>query len=327
MSEALPEFAILGAGALGSILAAHLARAGHSVVLLARGTRAADLATHGVRLTGLVDLTEQVPVIAEPAAFRGASVLIVATKSYSTADALAPLAGKPVGIALSIQNGLYKNEQLREAFGADHVLGALANTSGELRADGTVLYTRNEFISLGEPGGGLSQRATRLAAAIDSAGVRAEAVADIDAREWSKFAAWAGLMVVSVTARAPTAALLSDPGTALVVVRIVREVGHIASACGHALSDRSTLPVATLCRLSEAEAVVEVLAQGARLRERAPAHRMSSLQDLEAGRPIEVEETLGYALQLANERHVDVPLLRAAHALTAAVDRMHRRAP
>jgi 2-dehydropantoate 2-reductase len=64
---AKPEFAILGAGALGSILGAHLARAGHDVVLLARGRRAEQITADGVAIEGLVDLQTRVPVLDDPA--------------------------------------------------------------------------------------------------------------------------------------------------------------------------------------------------------------------------------------------------------------------
>ena len=69
-------------------------------------------------------------------------------------------------MALSIQNGPLKNEILVEAFGGERVLGALADTSGELLPDGAVLFTRNVSIFVGELAGGDSARAGRLAAAL-----------------------------------------------------------------------------------------------------------------------------------------------------------------
>ncbi|HET7133452.1 MAG TPA: 2-dehydropantoate 2-reductase, partial [Gammaproteobacteria bacterium] len=137
------EFAILGAGAMGSILAAHLARAGHSVALLARGHRAAQVRGDGLRITGLTRLTVPVHVIEHPAELRDADVLIVATKATGTAESLQPLAHARIGCAFSVQNGVLKNDLLQAAFGHEHVLGALANLSGELQPSGEVLFTRN----------------------------------------------------------------------------------------------------------------------------------------------------------------------------------------
>src|SRR5262245_66362280 len=87
------EFAILGAGAMGSVLAAHLARAGHSVALLARGRRAAQVRSEGLRIVGLTQLATPVHVVDDPAQLREASVLIVGTHAIRSAGARRPDAG------------------------------------------------------------------------------------------------------------------------------------------------------------------------------------------------------------------------------------------
>ena len=85
------EFAILGAGAIGSILGAHLARAGCSVVMLARGRRGQQIEREGLRIRGLAQIALPVPVVLDPARLAGAEVLIVATKAIDTAKSLEPL--------------------------------------------------------------------------------------------------------------------------------------------------------------------------------------------------------------------------------------------
>src|SRR5687767_7494512 len=117
---------------MGSILGAHLARAGHSVVMLARGRRAQQIQNEGLRIKGLVEFTIPVQTLTGAAQLRRADVFIVAMKALGTAQALQPLRDAEVGASFSIQNGVWKNEQLASAFGADRVLGSLANTSGEL---------------------------------------------------------------------------------------------------------------------------------------------------------------------------------------------------
>jgi 2-dehydropantoate 2-reductase len=324
MAQAQAEYAILGAGALGSIIGAHLARSGRSVLMLARGQRARDIETMGVRITGLANFSQPVRVLADASQFRSAEVLIVATKTHGTDEALQSIRHAEIGVAFSVQNGLMKDDQLAEVFGRGHVLGALADTSGELLPTGEALFTRNEQIYIGELDGGISERADRVASVMGSSGVRTRAVTGIEGLEWSKFAAWAGMMVLSVTTRAATWKFLTDPGTALVVVRLVREIGSLAGARGVLLSDRSPLPVSTILGGSESEAVAGILALGNRMRSAAPGHRMSSLQDLEAGRPLEIEETLGHAIRLAAQSNVRLPLLEACHALVAGIDRMQR---
>ena len=318
------DFAILGAGAMGSIVGAHLARAGHKVVMLARGARAAYLEQHGLTIRGLAEFTTPVQTLRDPATLRSAAALIVATKTPGTAEALQPLRHAQLDVALSIQNGPLKNEVLAQAFGAERVLGALADTSGELLAGGEVLFTRNVNIFVGELAGGDSERAQRIARTLDAAGVRAAATPEIQMLEWSKFCGWVGLMALAVTTRAPTWKYLADPDSARLLVRLVRETGVLARALGVSLSDRAILPAASLCTGTEDEAVAIIRRMGQDYRLTAPAHRMSALQDVEAARPLEVNETLGYACDKARELQLDLPLLESFRRLIAAIDRTRR---
>jgi len=320
------EFVVLGAGAIGSILGAHLARAGHSVAMLARGRRAEQVRARGLKITGLTEFVVPVATLTDPTELRGARVLIVAMKTPGTADALAILRRARIDVALSIQNGPLKNELLGEAFGEQRVLGALADTSGELLASGEVIFTRNVNIMLGELSGNVTERAQSIAREIDASGVRSTAVTRIRDLEWSKFTAWVGLMALSVTTRALTWRYLTDPDAALVVVRIVREMGYLARALGIELTDESVLPVVTICSRTENDAVLAVLRVGREYESRAPEHRMSALQDLLAGRPLEVHETLGYALRKAAQNGIAMPLLEAFYHVIAVVDRMQPRA-
>lgn len=318
------EFAILGAGAIGSIIGAHLARSGRTVVILARGRRAEDIERQGIRIKGLAEFSQPVPVLTDVSQFSGADVLIVATKTHGTEAALAPLMHAKIGVAFSIQNGLMKNDQLAAAWGRERVLGALADTSGELLPGGETLFTRNERLYIGEPAGGESERARNIAGIIDGSGVRTSAVGDIESLEWSKFASWASLMVLSVTTRAVTWKYLIDPDAALVAARLIREVGALAAARKISLSDRSPLPVASIIRVTEGEAVTLIQALGRRLESSAPQHRMSTLQDLENGRDLEIEETLGYAVRSAAQLNLPLPMLECFYRLVRGIDRIRR---
>lgn len=319
------EFAILGAGAIGSILAAHLARAGHSVTVIARGDRARAVERDGLRIKGLADFSARVGVVVEPAQLRAADTLIVAMKTPGTEAALERLKHVQIGSALSIQNGVLKNELLARAFGVERVLGALADTSGELLPSGEVLFTRNVNLPIGELTGGITDRARRIAGIIDAAGVRSTAVADIVAMEWSKFTVWLGLMSMAVTTRSVSWRYLADADCAQVLVRLVREVAAVARAQGITLVDGATgASLRTILDASEPEAVAAVRGAGEQMRSRAPDHRMSALQDLEAGRPLEVEETFGYAVRKARELGLSLPLLDTFHRLVAAIDRIRR---
>ncbi|MBS0389430.1 MAG: hypothetical protein JSR15_13205, partial [Proteobacteria bacterium] len=283
-----------------------------------------QVGAEGLRIRGLAEFDQPVHVQADPSAFQGAQYLLVTTKTYSMDAALAPLRQARIGAALSFQNGLMKNEQLAAVFGADRVLGAIANTSGEVLPGGEVLFTRNEQLCVGEMNGEASARVRRLARAIDASGVHTSAVDNITSLEWAKFASWAPLMLLSITVRTETWKYLVDADAALLAARLVREVGTLARAHGVALTDQSMLPVASLCQGSEQEAVRSIQAVAEQLHIRAPQHRMSTLQDLQAGRTLEVEETLGYAARKASSLGQALPLLDAAYRLARAIDRTGR---
>jgi 2-dehydropantoate 2-reductase len=317
------EFAILGAGAIGSIVGAHLVKAGHSVVMLARGRRAQQIQADGLCVRGLAEISTPVQTLTDPTLLKSADVLIIATKALSTAESLQPLRNTRVGLALSVQNGLMKNELLAETFGAGHTLGALAYFSGELLPSGEVQFTRNVNFTIGELAGGVSPRAERLANTIDASGVRSTAVPDIQAQEWSKFAAWVGMAAMSVTLRMNTWKYLVDPDAAQVFIQVVREIDTLARACGVTIIDNAFVPVATLSRGPEEDAI-NILHNIGNTFRATPHHRLSILQDIDSGRPLEVEETLGFAARKARQLSLSLPLLDAIYRIAAAVDRDQR---
>src|SRR5215468_1968093 len=134
------KIVILGAGALGTVLGVHLARAGEDVTLIARGKRAAYLKEHGATITGLADFTVPVNVITDPSQVHSADVLIVTVKTYDMASALQSVKHLAVGSVLAVQNGVLKDEQLAQTFGWDKVFGAMTHFSAEVLSTGTVRF-------------------------------------------------------------------------------------------------------------------------------------------------------------------------------------------
>src|SRR4029079_6754438 len=240
------KFAILGAGALGTILGAHLSRAGHEVAMIVRGERARILQRQGLVLNGLSDIKARPTVIDDPQKLRETGTLIIATKAIDTSAALESLRHVRLETALSVQNGVLKNELLANVFGYSRVLGAMANFSGELLANGEVKFTRNVCLHIGEEKGGMSPRAQNLASLIDTAGVRCVAASNIKTREWSKFAGWIAQFPLAVLTRQITWKFLMDEQSAMVIVRIVREAAALAAAMHIELTDMPPLPVPSI---------------------------------------------------------------------------------
>jgi 2-dehydropantoate 2-reductase len=317
------RFVVLGAGALGSIIAGHLARAGEDITLIARGHRASYLEQHGITVTGLADFTVACPVVTDPTELQAADVLIVAVKTYDMAAALASLRRLDVGTVLSVQNGVLKNEQLGHAFGARATVGAASFVSGEVLPEGPVRFTLNQTLYVGELPEGTSERVQRLATALARAGIQAEATAHIQALEWSKFVAWVGAVVLSILTRLETYKFFSDPDAALVGARLMRETAGLPTKQGIALEDMPLFLVKTIGSATEPEAVEKLRELGSIMQARAPTHRMSSLQDLERGRRLEVEETLGYVVAKAATAGLAVPTVDTCYRLISGINRFH----
>jgi ketopantoate reductase len=153
-------------------------------------------------------------------------------------------------------------------------------------------------------------------------GVRAIQVSDILTREWSKFIVWAGWAMLAIAIRARSWQMLHDCDAARLLVRTIREMGALAKAVGVAITDDSILPAATILSSSEAEAIALVVGAGIEYRQKAPEHVISSLQDLRAGRPLEIGETVGVALQRARSLGIAMPLMEDLYSLAVAADRI-----
>ena len=311
------RFAILGAGALGTILGAHLSRAGHEVVMIARGDRARVLQRQGLVLNGLSDIKARPNVIDDPSKLIDTDTLIVATKAIDSAASLDKLKHLRLENAFSVQNGVLKNELLASVFGYSRVLGAMADFSGELLANGEVKFTRNVCLHLGEEKGGSSARADAMAALINAAGVRSESASNIRTREWSKFAGWIAQFPLAVLTRQITWKFLMDERSAMVIVRIVREAAALATAMKIELLDMPPLPVPSIVHGSDAQAIEIVRGIGQKFLDTSPEHRMSAQQDVLRGSRLEYQETLGYALDKAREHGVAMPTLDVCYRIIA----------
>ena len=309
------KFAILGAGALGTILGAHLSRAGHEVAMIVRGDRLRTLQRQGLVLNGLSEIRARPTIIDDPQKLRETGTLIIATKAIDTSAALETLRHVRIDQAFSVQNGVLKNELLAGVFGYSRVIGAMADFSGELLANGEVKFTRNVSLHLGEEKGGASPRVDELAAAIDGAGVRCAAASNIRTREWSKYAGWIAQFPLAVLTRQITWKFLMDERSAMVIVRIVREAAQLAAAMKIELTDMPPLPVPSIVHGSDAQAIEIIRGIGQKFLDNSPEHRMSAQQDVLRGSRLEYEETLGYALAKAREHGVAMPTLDTCYRI------------
>jgi 2-dehydropantoate 2-reductase len=311
---------ILGAGALGTVLGAHLAQAGEEVTLLARGHRAAYLQEHGATLTGLADFTVPVRVITDPSQVHDADVLIVTVKTYDMAAALESLKHLHVASVLSLQNGVLKNEQLARTFGREKVLGATAILSAEVLPTGIVRFTANQGFYLGEWPEGTSARVQTLGDTLERVGIVVQVTSSIQAFEWAKYVGWVCLMVPAVLTRLESYKILQDAHTAFIMAAILHEMAQMATTQGIALADMAFFPTKTLSQLALDDLVTHLRQMGDRWASLIPTHKISALQDVERGKRLEVEETLGDAVRQSAALGVPTPTMDTCYKLIAGIN-------
>jgi 2-dehydropantoate 2-reductase len=314
------KIVILGAGALGTVLGAHLARAGEDVTLIARGQRAAYLQEHGATITGLVDFTVPVHVITDPQQVQNADVLMVTVKTYDMEAALGSVKHLDVGSVLSIQNGVLKNEQLAQTFGWGKVLGAIAFVGAEVLQTGTVRSTANQGFYLGELPEGTSARVQLLGDTLERVGIVAHVTPSIQVFEWSKYVGWVCSMATAVLTRLESYKMLQDAQTASMLAAMLHEMTRLATTRGITLADMAFFPTKTLSELSVDDMVIQLRHMGDRWAALMPNNKISALQDVERGRRLEVEETLGYAVRQSAALGIPTPTMDVCYKLIAGIN-------
>jgi ketopantoate reductase len=129
-------------------------------------------------------------------------------------------------------------------------------------------------------------------------------------------------MVPAVLTRLETYKFLQNEHTASVVASLLHEMALIATARGIALENIGFAPTKTLSQLSHEDTVALIQEMGDRFASQASTHKVSTLQDLEQGKPrLEVEGTLGYAMRQAAELGVPTPTLDTCYKLIAGINR------
>jgi len=308
------KFAIFGAGAIGGYLGAKLALAGLDVTLIARGPHLAAMRKDGLRLIeGEAEHVVRPRCLADSREAGPQDYVFLTLKAHSLTpalDAITPLLG-PETAVVTAQNGIpwwyfYKlpgpwqdhrlesvdpGGRIWQAIGPQRVIGCVVYPACEVVAPGVIRHVEDSRFSLGEPDGTRSQRAVRLARALVGAGLRAPLRGRIRREIWLKLWGNVALNPLSALTRATLAEICAQPATRAFARAVMAEVEAVAAALGERMA------VDVEARLAGAGGV--------------GAHKTSMLQDLEAGRPMEVEALTGAVVELARLTGVATPSLDA----------------
>jgi len=317
------RIAIVGAGAIGGFIGAKLANAGADVVLFARGPHLRAMQERGLRVVGDEGELEVKPeVTGDLAAIGRADVIVLGVKAHSLttlAPQLRPLFG-PDTVVVSTQNGIpwwyfqnYPGElnglhlervdpggTIAKAIEPERVIGSLAYFSTDIAEPGVIHHTEGNRLSLGEPSGARTDRVKALAELLIGAGLRAPVTTRFRHEIWVKLLGNVAFNPISALTGGTLEELVRHPETSAVIRGIMAETEAVAAKLG------IELPISIDQRMAGAEKV--------------GAHKTSMLQDLEAGRPLELEPIVGATVELGERLGVQMPATRAVYACAKLLD-------
>lgn len=312
---------VFGAGAIGGHLAARFAKGGAEVSLVARGAHLEAIRRDGLTVrTPTGDLNCRVPASADPAALGPQDAVVVTVKAPAlpeVARTIAPLL-KPETPVVFVMNGipwwyfhasggpldgrrlplLDPGDALWKAVGPRRAIGGVVNSPSSVVAPGVVNVEREaNWVTFGEPDNSISRRVETLVAIVREGGIEARASTDIRTAIWNKLISNLMTGPMAVLTQSSYKDFLAEPACFAAARRVVEEATAVALALG-CKPDKDPEPR---------------LAQAVKL-----AHRASILQDLELGRPMEVDSIFGMAVEMARLAGVATPTLDLLVGLSRA---------
>jgi 2-dehydropantoate 2-reductase len=312
---------VFGIGAIGGAVAARLALAGADVSVVARGATLAAIRSRGLTLrSGGTERSAPIRATADPAELGPQDAVMICTKAYglaSAAPAVRPLLGPRTAI-VPAQNGIpwwyfhragppFDGERvaavdpdgaLMRSLPPERVVGCVTYIAASVPRPGVIEQSGPERFVLGEPDGSASARLEAVADALRCAGFQVEATGRIREAVWMKL--WGNIALNSVSALtlARVGGMASDPGTRGVMTLMMEEMQRVAAALGVRLEMD----------------IGQRIAQAARLGD----FKTSMLQDLEAGRPLEIDALVGAVAELGRRTGVPTPTIDVVEALLRA---------
>jgi 2-dehydropantoate 2-reductase len=294
---------VAGAGTIGSLLAAHLARVADVSVLTRRDDHARALNEHGLTVTGRVEFTASVTAAADPSQLSEPDLVIVACKGSDLESLSQRLAGHfPNATLMTVQNGLGA-EAVAGAHGAWPLLSAVTFMSGTRESDTRVEYVLDTETWIGPYRDTTPADARKVADLIASSGLKAQAFDDLRPAQWSKL-----IFNATVNAVAALTGLPHEPRFAATA-----ETSDLGNLVRRLMDEGKAVAAAAGVELHEDPWEMNVLAT-----QRGHRHSPSMLEDVKAHRTTEIELITGSLVREAERVGVPAPLHTAMYALVKA---------
>lgn len=231
------RIAVMGTGGVGGYFGARLAQAGHEVAFAARGRQLEALRARGLRVEsplGDIHLPD-VRVTDQPAEIGPVDLVMFTVKLWDTlgaAESIKPMLGADTAV-VSFQNGVVKDDILRGALGAGHVIGGVAYIAATIAEPGVIRHSGPlQKLVFGEYDGSLSARVRQFRDACADSGIDAEASDHIEQAVWEKFVFLVGLSGTTSLARSPIGPIRGNPRSRAFLHDVMAEVVQVALAQG-----------------------------------------------------------------------------------------------
>jgi 2-dehydropantoate 2-reductase len=299
----IQRICVVGAGTIGSLLAAHLSRVVPVSILTRRAEHATALIERGLRVTGRSDFVADLEASADPGELAPFDLAIVACKGIDLDATIARIEGRfPEATIMTVQNGLGADAVVRR-HGTWKQLSSITFMSGTRHSDTWVEYILDTATWIGPSDGTTHAEAEEVADLIRRGGLKAEAFADLRPAQWSKL-----IFNATVNAVAALTGLAHDAHFANETE--VADLGHLVHDL---MREGQAVAAAAGIELDEDPWAMNVLAT-----QRGHAHRPSMLEDVDAKRRTEIDSINGALVREANRVGVPVPLHTALYRLVKA---------
>jgi 2-dehydropantoate 2-reductase len=312
------KICIYGAGAIGGFMGAELADAGADVSLIARGPHLEAMQKNGLTLIrGDTQTVSHPKATSDPAELGAQDVVIITLKAHSVPDVvdhMQPLLGPDTAVVTAVNGipwwyfhgaeGAHKDKRLEsvdpgnkqwDGIGPERAIGCVVYPATEVAEPGVIQHIEGDRFTLGEPDGSRSERIQALSKALIAAGLKAPIRPRIRDEIWIKL--WGNLSFnpISALTGETLEGICNDPATVAVVRNMMVEAAEIAEALGVRLA------IDVDKRIAGAKAV--------------GAHKTSMLQDLELGRPMEIDALVSVVQELGHLTAKPTPTIDAVLAL------------
>ena len=231
------KVAVVGAGGTGAYYGGALAKAGHDVTFIARGSHLDAINKSGLQLNTVLlgDFHLDSPATDDMSSIGPVDLVIFAVKSWGTETAIADMAGL-VGnntLIISTQNGIDSERLLSDAFGKEHVLGCTATVSSMITSPGVVTQAGGPgSLVVGALTEGQSARVNDLTTQCVAAGIAAETHENIELAIWEKFTFICALSGMTALTRKPIGEIFAQESTTQMYLQVLSEVAEVGRASG-----------------------------------------------------------------------------------------------